>query len=85
MVLFGLLTGRRFDGWTALFLATTVATSVTGFGTVYIVCATIALYLSVFVGVVQAFLKLQYSRRWLPTRPSRDSVRISAAVRISHA
>src|SRR5947209_19760457 len=32
VVLFGLLTGKRLDGWTALFLATTVATSVTGFG-----------------------------------------------------
>ena len=32
VVLFGLLAGKRLDGWTALFLATTVATSVTGFG-----------------------------------------------------
>ena len=32
VVMFGLLTGRRLDGWTVLFLATTVATSVTGFG-----------------------------------------------------
>jgi hypothetical protein len=31
-VLFGLLGGKRLDGWTTLFLATTVATSVTGFG-----------------------------------------------------
>ncbi|HWF48055.1 MAG TPA: hypothetical protein VG168_13690 [Bryobacteraceae bacterium] len=31
VVLFGLLTSRRFDGWTLLFLATTAATSVTGF------------------------------------------------------
>src|SRR5260370_31406688 len=31
VVLFGLLTGKRFDGWTGLFLASTVATSVTGF------------------------------------------------------
>jgi hypothetical protein len=31
VVLYGLLTGRPFDGWTALFLATTVLTSVTGF------------------------------------------------------
>jgi len=28
----GLIAGRRFDGWTHLFLASTVATSVTGFG-----------------------------------------------------
>src|SRR5216683_143878 len=32
IVLWGLLTSKRLDGWTALFLATTVATSVTGFG-----------------------------------------------------
>jgi hypothetical protein len=32
VVLFGLLTAKRFDGWTSVFLATTVATSVTGFG-----------------------------------------------------
>jgi hypothetical protein len=32
VVMFGLLTGKRFDGWTGLFLATTVLTSVTGFG-----------------------------------------------------
>ena len=93
VVMFGLLTGKRLDGWTALFLASTVATSVTGFGfpfhqllprhkvgivslvvlavailarysmhlagawrRVYVVCATVALYFNVFVGVVQAFL-----------------------------
>ena len=32
LVMFGLLTARRFDGATALFLVTTVLTSVTGFG-----------------------------------------------------
>ena len=32
VVIFGLLAGKRLDGWTALFLVTTVATSVTGFG-----------------------------------------------------
>ena len=95
VVLYGLLTGKRLDGWTALFLASTVATSVTGFGfpfhhllpshkvgivslvvlavailaryplhlagawrRVYVVCAVVALYLNVFVGVVQAFLKI---------------------------
>jgi hypothetical protein len=30
-VVLGLLTSKRLDGWTALFLASTVATSVTGF------------------------------------------------------
>lgn len=32
VVAFGLLRGRRLDQWTAWFLATTTATSVTGFG-----------------------------------------------------
>lgn len=31
VVVFGLLTAKRLDGWTAVFLVTTVATSVTGF------------------------------------------------------
>jgi hypothetical protein len=31
VVMYGLLTAQRLDGWTALFLITTVATSVTGF------------------------------------------------------
>jgi len=30
-VLYGLLTGKRLDGWTSIFLTTTVLTSVTGF------------------------------------------------------
>lgn len=95
VVLYGMLTGKRLDAWTALFLATTVATSVTGFGFpfdhllpshkvgigslvvlavaivaryalrlagawrwIYAVCAGSALYLNVFVLVVQAFLKV---------------------------
>src|SRR5438132_8656046 len=32
VVVAGLLTRKRLNGWTALFLVTTVATSVTGFG-----------------------------------------------------
>jgi hypothetical protein len=32
VVLFGMLAGNRLDRWTAVFLATTVATSATGFG-----------------------------------------------------
>jgi len=31
VVLYGLLNGKRLDGWTAIFLTTTVLTSVTGF------------------------------------------------------
>ena len=95
VVTFGLLAGKRLDGWTELFLATTVATSLTGFGfpfdhllpshkvgiislvvltiailaryafhlaggwrRIYVISAVTALYLNVFVGVVQAFLKV---------------------------
>jgi len=95
VVMFGLLAGKQLDGWTGLFLATTAATSVTGFGfpidhllpshkvgvislgvlavaiiaryvlhlrgawrRIYVVCAAAALYLNVFVGVVQAFEKV---------------------------
>src|SRR5882762_2482672 len=95
VVMTGLLGGRDRGEWTALFLATTVATSVTGFGfpidhllpshkvgvislgvlavaiiaryvlhlrgawrRIYVVCAAVALYLNVFVGVVQAFEKV---------------------------
>jgi len=32
VVMVGLLTGRRLEGWTALFLLSTAATSLTGFG-----------------------------------------------------
>jgi hypothetical protein len=32
VVLFGMISDKRLDRWTAVFLATTVATSVTGFG-----------------------------------------------------
>jgi hypothetical protein len=95
VVMFGLLAGKELSGWSLLFLATTVATSVTGFGfpfdhllpshkvgiislvvlavaimaryafhlagawrRVYVVCAGVALYLNVFVGVVQASQKV---------------------------
>lgn len=105
VVVFGLLTAKRFDGWTVLFLTSTVATSVTGFGFpadrllpshvvgvisllvlasailaryvfrlagawrwVYVVSALTALYLNVFVGVVQAFLKLPVLQATAPTQ-----------------
>src|SRR5512138_2954360 len=93
VVMIGLLRGTQLRGWTAVFLVTTVATSVTGYGfpvdrvlpshivgvlslvvlaiailalyalhlsgawrSMYVVCAALALYFNVFVGVVQAFL-----------------------------
>ena len=103
VVLFGLLTRRRMNFWTALFLVTTVATSVTGFGFplhelspphivgiislvvlalaivaryafhlagawrwIYAITAVIALYLNVFVGVVQAFQKIPALKAMAP-------------------
>jgi len=103
VVVYGLLSGKRLEGWTALFLVTTVATSVTGFGFpfhgflpphyvgvvslvvllvaiiarypmhlagawrwIYVMTAMIALYLNVFVGVVQAFQKVPALRAIAP-------------------
>ena len=117
VVLYGLLTGKRLDGWTAVFLATTVATSVTGFGfpidhllpshkvgfisllalavaivaryplrlagawrRVYVVCAALALYLNVFVGVVQAFLKVPALKALAPRQTEAPFVVAQAAV-----
>ena len=105
VVLFGLLRGKRLDNWTALFLVTTVLTSVTGFGFpfdhllpshkvgiislvvlaiailaryalhlagawrwIYVVTAVIALYLNVFVLIVQAFEKAPALRALAPTQ-----------------
>jgi hypothetical protein len=105
IVLFGLLTAKRLNGWTALFLVTTVLTSVTGFGFpfthllpshkvgiislvvlviailarysfhmvgkwrgIYVITATIALYLNVFVLVVQSFEKVPALRALAPTQ-----------------
>lgn len=95
VVVGGLMAGKMLDGWTGLFLVTTVLTNVTGFGfpfvtfiashgvgvvslvvlpvvivarywkrltggwrTVYVVGAVLALYLNVFVLVVQMFRRL---------------------------
>ena len=105
VVVFGMLGSKRLDGWTALFLATTVLTSVTGFffpfdkilpshivgiislivlaaailalyalhlagpwRWIYVVSAVVALYLNVFVGVVQAFQKLPPLSSLAPTQ-----------------
>jgi len=105
VVVFGLLTGKPLDRWTTVFLATTVATSVTGFGfpadrvlpshivggislvllaaaiyaryarhlsgvwrSVYAAGAVSALYLNLFVLVVQAFLRVPALRAMAPTQ-----------------
>ncbi len=105
IVIYGLLAGKRLDGWTAIFLFTTVATSLTGFAFpvehllpshiigllslfvlaiaifaryplhlagawrwIYVICAVVALYLNVFVAVVQAFLKVPALKELAPTQ-----------------
>jgi hypothetical protein len=102
---YGLFIGRAFGPWTALFLATTILTSMTGFFLppfgfdppraigvlslvllvvavigyypfrlagawrwVYVITALIALYLNVFVGVIQAFDKLSFLHSLAPAR-----------------
>ncbi len=105
LMLFGLLSGRPFAGWTALFLVATILTGVTGFPLappgfdpaetvgvillavlaaavaarylfglvgawrwIYVITAVMALYLNVFVGVVQAFQKLPFLQALAPTQ-----------------
>jgi hypothetical protein len=108
IVAFGLLTAKRLDCWTALFLTSTLATSVTGFmfpfhrfwpshgvgivslivlalaiparytfhladgwRSTYVITAVIALYLNVFVLIVQHFEKVPALRALAPRSPSR--------------
>ena len=117
VVVFGMLGSKRLDGWAALFLATTVLTSVTGFffpfdkilpshivgiislvvlgiailalyalhlaGSwrwIYVVSAVLALYLNVFVGVVQAFQKLPLLASLAPTQSEPPFLIAQAAV-----
>jgi uncharacterized membrane protein len=105
VVAFGLLTAKRFDGWTALFLVMTLLTSVTGFffpfhgftpaigvgivslvvlaigifaryvrklsaawRWIYVVTAMLALYLNVFVLIVQLFQKVPALKALAPTQ-----------------
>lgn len=105
VVVFGMLSAKRLDGWTRLFLWTTVLTSVTGFmfpyhgflpsyvaGIVsllvlavaifaryrrhmaggwrrtYVITSVIALYLNVFVLVVQLFRKVPALKALAPTQ-----------------
>jgi hypothetical protein len=105
VVMFGLLAAKRLDRWTALFLTSTVATSVTGFffpfhqftpaitlaiislfllavailarygrrlagawRWIYVVTAMLALYLNVFVLIVQLFQKVPALKALAPTQ-----------------
>jgi hypothetical protein len=105
VVLFGMIEAKKRPGWTALFLATTVLTNVTGFffprdhilpshivgiislvvlaiailafyvyhlaGSwrwIYVTGAVVALYLNVFVAVVQSFMKVSFLQPLAPTQ-----------------
>ena len=117
VAMFGLLSGKRLNAWTAVFLSTTVATSVTGFGfpfhellpphkvgivslvvlavailaryplrlagawrRVYVVCAALALYLNVFVLVVQSFQKVSFLKAMAPKQTEAPFVVAQGAV-----
>ena len=120
VVLIGMLSGKRLPGWTALFLATTVLTSVTGFlfpitaftpalavgalslailaaallalyvfrlagawRPIYVTSAIAALYLNVFVAVVQAFQKLEPLQPLAPTQSEPPFLIAQAAVLVA--
>ena len=105
VVLLGLVAANRLNGWTVLFLVTTVATCLTGFGFpfvqllpshivgiitlvaltlaifaryghrlagawrwIYVLGAIVALYLNVFVLIVQAFMKVPGLNALAPTQ-----------------
>lgn len=105
IMLYGLVNGRAFGAWTALFLGTAIVTSLTGFPLppfgfdppraigvltlillaiavsayyffrlagawrwIYVVTALAALYLDVFVGVIQSFMKIPSLHALAPTQ-----------------
>ena len=105
VAMFGLVAGKRLNGSTVVFLVTTVATSVTGFGfpfdhllpshkvgilsllvlpvaiaaryvfrladgwrRTYVITAAVALYLNIFVLVVQLFLNVPALKALAPTQ-----------------
>lgn len=118
-VVWGMVTGKRLEGWTAIFLITTILTSVTGFlfpvplspllpsqlfgfislaillptlvalylfdlagfwRWVYVGGALLALYLNVFVAVVQSFLKIGFLNALAPTQSELPFVVAQAVV-----
>jgi hypothetical protein len=105
VVMWGLLEGKKLDGITAIFLVTTVLTSLTGFGFpfehllpshvvgiislvvlalaiparyvfhlagswrwIYVITSALALYLNIFVLVVQSFMKVPALKALAPTQ-----------------
>ena len=117
IVVYGMLTAKRLDNWTAIFLATTILTSLTGYlfpvkqllpshivgaislvvlavalvaryarhmeGSwrwIYVVSALVALYLNVFVAVVQSFLKIPPVHALAPTQKEPPFLVVQLAV-----
>jgi len=117
IVLYGMLRGRRMDSGTALFLLTTLLTSLTGYGfpfhellpshivgaislvllaaaivaryvrhlvggwrSTYVITAITALYLNVFVLVVQLFLKVPGLHALAPTQKEPPFLIVQLAV-----
>ena len=105
IMLYGVMNGRAFGAWTALFLGTAIVTSLSGFPLppfgfdppraigiltlillaiavsayysfrlagawrwIYVVTALAALYLDVFVGVIQSFMKIPSLHALAPTQ-----------------
>lgn len=105
LVVYGMMNAKRFDGGTAIFLVTTVLTSLTGYlfpfvhllpshivgaislvvlavaivaryvrhmegswRSIYVISSIVALYLNVFVLVVQSFLKVPALHALAPTQ-----------------
>jgi hypothetical protein len=116
----GWLTGRRFNGWTTVFLVTTAATSLTGFGfpfhkilpshivgiislavlagavvarqlplpagasaLLFVSNAMVALYLNVFVLIVQLFQKVPALKTLAPTQSEAPFVIVQAVVLVA--
>jgi len=71
IVLAGLLRSNRMDGWTLLFLLTTILTSVTGFGFPYhgvtpaIVVGIISLFVLGLAGLARYVFGLRGAWRWI--------------------
>ncbi len=119
ITLFGMLAGKWLNGWNALFLITTIATSVTGYffpvdkvlpshivGAIslvalvvalaalygyhlagawratYVAAASLALYLNVFVGVVQSFQKVSFLQPLAPTQSEPPFIVAQVAVMV---
>jgi hypothetical protein len=120
VVLYGLLSGRPSGLWTAIFLVSTILTSLSGFPLapygfdparavgvislvllgaavvgfyafhvagpwrwIYVITAAAALYLNVFVGVIQAFQKLTFLHALAPTQSEPPFVVVQLVVLVA--